>query len=169
MRRLVVLVVFGLMMSRAVATAAADLKIGYIDLQQVLESVDEGKKVKKILEKEFSARSKELESAEDELKQMKADLDRQSLMMTDQAKRDKMSEFQTKLREHQQKAQSAQMELVDKQNEYLKPIEAKLSKVIAELGQSAGYTLIIRKEALLYAPTSVDITHDVVAAYNAKK
>jgi outer membrane protein len=40
-------------------------------------------------------------------------------------------------------------------------------KIIAEIGKSGGYLAIINKSAVLYSPSTIDITDEVVKRYNA--
>src|SRR5262245_28424487 len=75
---------------------AADLKLGYVDLQRALNEVDEGKTAKASLKREFDQKQKLLDEKQEELKRMKADLDKQSVVMAEDAKKEKQGELDRK-------------------------------------------------------------------------
>jgi len=41
-------------------------------------------------------------------------------------------------------------------------------EIIEEIGKSEGYLLIMDKRGVLYSPSTIDITDQVVKKYNAK-
>ena len=69
------------------AAPAAELKIGYVNLQQAVTEVDEGKAARETLKKEFDSKQKMLDDKQNELKRMKDDLDKQMVVMSEDAKR----------------------------------------------------------------------------------
>ena len=84
------------------ATGASAQKIGFVDLQRALNEVDEGAKAKAKLKKEFEKKQKQLDSKQEKLKAMKAELDAGGMMLQPDVKQQKMAELQKELVEVQQ-------------------------------------------------------------------
>ena len=59
-------------------TATAQVSIGSVNVQKVLVSVKEGKKVRKKLKSEFESKQKELREEEKKIQKMQSDFQKQS-------------------------------------------------------------------------------------------
>jgi len=152
------------------ARAEAEPRFGYIDMQRALNEVEEGKKAKAKLKKDFDEKQSMLDQKQDELKKLKDDLDKQQLVINDNAKRERMGELQQKFMELQQLYAKLQKELSEKEMELTKAIFDKMEGIIAEIAQKESLTMIFEKNEsrLLYAPSSMDFTNDLIRKYNAK-
>ncbi len=152
------------------AASAADLKIGYVDLQKALNEVDEGKSAKAVLKRDFDEKQKELDRKQEELKRMRADLDKQSVVMSDQARREKEEEFQRKAMETQGRFLELQKELSGREREVTRGIFDKMGVLIREIAEAEGFTMVFEKTdaGLLYAPPALDITNELIRKYNAR-
>ena len=60
-------------------------------------------------------------------------------------------------------------EFAEKEASYIKPISDKLQRVILNIGQKEGYTLIIPRAMALYSVQGSDITDTVIKTYNKTK
>ncbi len=150
--------------------SAADLKIGYVDLQKALSEVEEGKAAKAVLKKDFDEKQKELDRKQEELKRMRADLDKQSVVMSDQARREKEEEFQRKAMETQGRFLELQKDLSGREREMTRGIFERMSVIIREIAEAEGFTMIFEKtdSGLLYAPPALDISNELIRKYNAR-
>src|SRR4051812_47213280 len=81
----------------SVAMASEEMKIGTVDLQKALQSVDAGKKAKAQLEKDFNTKKKELQNEEASLRKMTEEFKKQSLVMNDEARNKKQGEIQERI------------------------------------------------------------------------
>jgi len=77
----------------AALPAAAQTKIGYVDLQRALNEVDEGKAAKALLKKDFEEKQRQLDGKKADFEKLRAEFEKQSVVMSDQAKRDKAAEL----------------------------------------------------------------------------
>jgi outer membrane protein len=167
MRRLAFALAIPLSFATLRAAHAAD-KLAYVDVQRVISEVEEGKAAKAKLRSELESRRGELDKKQKELEAMKADYDRQAGVLTEEAKQQKQKELQTKVMEAQASAQQMQRELVEKEEETLRGISEKLMAVVNEVSERDGFNFVLKKEALLNAPSAADITNDVIRRYNAR-
>ena len=151
----------------AVRAARAE-KIAYVDVQRAIQEVEEGKAAKARLRGELEAKRAEIETKRKDLETLKADYDRQAGVLTDEAKQTKMQELQKKYLEVQQLASKMQDELTGKEQEAMRSIGERMLQVVHEVSEKDGFTFVIDKQVLLYAPAASDITNEVVRRYNDK-
>jgi outer membrane protein len=149
--------------------ALAEVKIGYVDVQRAVMSVEEGKSVKKKLETFAKKKKEELEKAQDDLKTRKEELEKQASLMPDDLKRKKVTEFQQKVAEFQEAYLKSEKELATKQAELSKPILEKLEKIINALAKEQNYDVIVEKSAVLFAKNNFDLTDEIIGRYNSAK
>jgi outer membrane protein len=154
----------------AAKAEAQPLKIGYIDMQRALNEVDEGKKAKAKLKKDFDEKQQTLDRKQDELKKLKDDLDKQALLMKEDQKRERMGELQQKFMELQALYGKLQKELTESEMKLTKEIFDKMEAIINGIAQAESLTIVFEKSEsrILYAPSSMDYTNDLIRKYNAK-
>lgn len=147
--------------------AKANVKVGYVDLNRALNEVAEGKKAKASLEADGKAKQQKLEIKQKELRSLKEELDKQRLILSEEARRDKEGKLQQGLVELQRMSAEFERDFSSKETELTKPIGDKLKQVIAELGKTGGYNVILPKEMILYSPEGTDLTDEVIKRYNS--
>jgi len=119
MRNVIVLAAFTLAIAVPQAARAAEFKIGFVNLQQAVSEVDEGKAARDALKKEFEQKQKTLDDKQNELKRLKEDLEKQMVVMSEEAKREKAMEFERKVNEMQQVYVQMQKDLSDREREMM--------------------------------------------------
>ncbi|MBE0596427.1 MAG: OmpH family outer membrane protein [Desulfuromonadales bacterium] len=154
----------------AAPAVAADVKIGYVDLQKALNLSEAGKSAKEKIAKTVKEYEGTVEARQKELKRIKDDLDKQSLVLSETARGDKEREYQQKLKEFQRFTKDIQEELQQKDTDFTRQILEELLKVIREIGQKEGYTLLFEQteSSLLYADAKIDITDKVIKTYDSR-
>ena len=170
MRTIPVLAAIALALAVPQAARAAELKIGYVNLQQAVTEVDEGKAARDVLKKEFDQKQKMLDDKQNELKRMKDDLDKQMVVMSDEAKREKAMEFERKVNEMQQVYVQMQKDLQEREREMMKVIFDKMESVIRDIATAEGYAYVFEQQnaGLMVAPPLANMTQELVRRYNAK-
>lgn len=150
--------------------SSADLKIGYVDLQRALNDVDEGKTAKAQLKKDFDAKQKKLDEAQEEFKRLKADFDKQAVVMSEEVRRDKQGVLDRKFQEVQGLFVQLQKELSEREREMTRGIFDKMGGIIRDIADAEGFTMIFEKNdaGLLFAPPNLDITDQLVRRYNTR-
>jgi len=174
MMRASLLVVATLLLADVRSAAAADtagpMKIGYVDMTNALNLLEEGKKEKAKLKKDFDGKQKKLDAMQEDLKKMKEDFDKQAPMLKEDVKSKKQEEMQKKFMELQQTYVGLQKELTEKEQIITRDIFAKMKTIIEKIGDRDNYTVILeRNEAnVLYFKKHMDITDEVVRVYNSQ-
>jgi len=147
---------------------AADVKIGYIEMQRALNSSEAGKAAKEQLAARLKKYQDEINVKQDELKKLKDELEKQGAFLNDSIKASKEKDYQQKLKEFQRFTKDAQEELQGKDEEFTRKILEGMEKVIKEYGRKNGYTFIfVKNESMLFADEKADLTNEVLKQFNA--
>lgn len=143
-------------------------KFAYVDLNQALNNVEEGKKAKSILERDYEKKKKELEAENQKLQSMRDELESKRMVLSDEALRRKVAELEQQQMAFQKKLVAHQQDWAKKEGELTASILEKLIEVVKEVGKSEGYDYVFEKtEAnIIYAPPNADLTDKVIRAYN---
>lgn len=162
----VMMVLIGLGVSGKVF--GADIKIGLVNFQKALNEVEQGKKAKELLKTEFDAKQKKLNVQQDELKKLQADAEKQKSVLSQDALLEKQKTFNEKYMDLQKSMGAYREELVAKDTKLTSLILQNLKKVVAQIGEKGGYTLIVEgsQDAVLYAKSQEDLTAKVISLYN---
>lgn len=152
-------------------TVHADGKIALVNLQKALNDVDEGKKIKATLKKDFETKNAEIQKMKSDIETTSKNLESQKMVLSQDALKTKTQEIQTKFMDLQNKAATYEQDLKKKEAESAKKILDKLQLIVGSLAQKNGYSLVLENSAniVLYSKDTVDITPDVISAYNSGK
>jgi outer membrane protein len=147
---------------------AEEIKIGTVDMQKALQSVEAGKKAKAQLEKDFNAKKKELQGEEANIKKMGEEFKKKSVVMSEDARAKKQTEIQERIMKFQEMTARSQGEIQQKERELTEPIITKLRAIIQDLAKSKNYSVILEKNenTVLFSQEKDDLTGDVVSAFN---
>ncbi len=158
-----------LALSLAPVTAAAEQKIGYVDLQRALNEVEQGKAAKAALKKDFEGKQKQLDGKKTEFDRLQAEFEKQAVVMSDQAKREKAQDLDRRARELQALFVNLQKELSEREQQATRGIFEKMSGLVREIAEADGFTVVLEKGAgLVYAPASLDLTNELIRKFNAR-
>jgi outer membrane protein len=155
----------------APSLAAADVKIGYVDLQRALNESAAGKKAKEDFRGQVERLESQLKGKKDELDKLKSDLETKGTVMADAQRKKLETEFEQKRLDLKRRFEDSQAELQKKDQELTGRIIQDLQAIIKEVGDRDGYTLILElgSSPVLYYKKSSDITDDVLSVYNSRK
>lgn len=150
---------------------AADQKIALVSLQKALNMVDDGKKAQDALHKDYEMKKKQLDALKVDLEKMNTDLEGQKAVLSQDAMNAKRKDLQTKFLDLQTKAADYERDLRTKASDTTQKILLALRDIVVEMSKQQNYSLVIENsaETVLYSQDAVDITDQVIAAYNKKK
>ena len=150
------------------ATAVAQQKLAYVDLQRALNEVEEGKAAKAALKREFEQKQKLVDERKTEFDKLRADVEKQSSVMSEEARREKQAELERKGMELQGFFVQLQKDLSDREREATRGIFDKMHGIVREIADSEGVSMVVAAEALVFAQPSLDLTNELVRKYNAR-
>ena len=147
--------------------SAAEIKIGYVDSNEIMSKFEEVRQVQVDLEKEQRRLESEFNRLVAQLDSLQQDYERQRLLMSDTRRQEKENEIinmKKSAEEFQLKKFGPEGEIYRKQNELLKPVLKKIDDAIQKVGGEQGYDFILdaMSGALLYALDSHNLTEDVM-------
>lgn len=149
---------------------AADVKLGYIDMQRALNTSEAGKEAKEQLAARVKKYQEEINTKQEDIKKLKDELEKQGMLLSESARAAKEKDYQQRLKEFQRFTKDAQDELQGKDEEFTRRIIETMEKVIQEFGRTNGYTFIfVRNEGMLFADDKVDVTDAVLKLLNASR
>ena len=149
--------------------AFAQAKIATVDFQKALDNVSEGTAAKARLEKMFADKKAALDKMRSDLEARQVELEKQSVILSDAAKKQKEEEFYTAQMAFQQAYQRSEGEM---QQAYMGAIETlieKMKKLSQTIATEKAYTLVIEvnEGGVIYASPTIDMTPELITRYNA--
>ena len=145
----------------------AEIKIGYVDSNEIMSNFEEVRQVQVDLEKEQRRLEGDLNTLISRLDSLKQDYQRQRLLMSESRRNEKENEI-TNMEKSVQQFQldkfGPEGEIYKKQNQLLKPVLGKIDAAIQQVGSDRGYDFILdaMSGALLYALDSHNLTEAVM-------
>ena len=154
-----------------VSTQAADLKIGYIDSERIFRSYTGTSDAQSKLDQEVTEWETKAEDMRKEVEGLQQELEAQSLLLSEEKKREKEQTLQSKYAEYQQFVTSIwgpQGEAVKRNEELTKPIIEKIDAILKTIGEEENYTFIFDAVGggLVYAKPTFDLTDRVIEELN---
>jgi outer membrane protein len=164
---LLVLTIFSFVFSSG---AFAKFVVGKVDIQRILLSVSEGKRVRDQLKKKFEEKQKVLKKEEKSIRTEQESFEKRKNLLSDKKKNEGGQKLQEKILKLQQKSVKYQKEMQGMENKLKKPILEKLKLVIDQVSKKSGVdiTFEVSTAPVVYAKESKDLTNDVIKAYDKK-
>lgn len=146
----------------------AESKIGTVDMQKILMLSDAGKDAKEQLAVRAAKYEAEKNVKEDELKKLKGELEKQSVLLSESARSAKEKDYQQKLKEYQRFMKDAQDDLQAKNDEFTNKIVEEIVKVVQDYGKNNSFTYIfVKNDSMIYMEDRADLTDELLKQFNA--
>jgi outer membrane protein len=155
-------------MGASSSAAQQGVKIGVVDVQQVLNQSQRGLALKQKMEQEVAGRNKDLEARQQEVVKLQAEFEKQAPVLSEQAKREKSESIQKKVRDVRRMAEDAGRDFEKRLRETEMETTREIFTVIQEYGKDQGYSLIFERNSIVYSSTAVDLTAEIVKRFDTK-
>jgi outer membrane protein len=155
----------------AAVSQAQQLKIAYVDVVQLKQEYKEFRDAEAKFETYMAVQQAKADSMQQEMQQIADRLEKQDMMLTEQAKNDLRDRLMAKQSEYQtfaNQVMGTEGEAAQKEYELSKPIIEKINTVIKLIALREGYAFILDSTAgtVLYGDEKYDITQKVLAELN---
>ncbi len=148
---------------------AADVaKIGVIDLQRVIETSNQGKTAQAQIKKQKDKMEDDLKLKGAEIEQIRQRLEREAMVMSKEAREEKEREARIKLNDFKSLQKRYRSELQNLEKRLIEQLKDNVFELVNKIGKKEGYLLIISKIGVLYSPSSIDITDQLIKQLNKK-
>ncbi len=151
-----------------VSIQAAELKIGWVDLQRVISSSAEGQQAQADIQKKADEYTRQADQMQAQLETMAADYKNQEEMLTPAARSEKQDTMSKLEVEYNRFVQDSRDELGRAEQRALQGLLQDIGKLVVEFGEQEGYAVILEAGNILYGSTSNEVTEDIIALYNAR-
>lgn len=146
--------------------AAADTKVGAVNVERILRDSNTAKAVSAKLEQDFSKRERELRASADQLRQAVEKFERESPTLPESQRSTRQRTLVDQERDLQRRQRDFQEELNLRRNEALQQVVEKLNRVIRTIAEAEKYDLIVQEA--YYVSPRVDITDRVMTQLDGK-
>ena len=143
---------------------AAELKIGYVNVGDVLNGYERTKESERTLEQKVQQKQAELETRAGELKKLRDSLE----LLSAQAREAKAKEIEEKSDEFQRLKARSQRDLVRERNAIGKTILDEIQAVITDYAKTNGFTVMLDRRSLVYGQDAYDVTEEVLKLLNER-
>lgn len=166
--------VFGALIVMLLSCGAfAQLKLGYVNSDAILEQYSGTKAAEEELRKQYAQWEQEASKKEQNIRNMQENLQKQALLLSEDRKNQINKELQDSLASYQKYLQDKfgqQGEAAQKNNELLRPIVEKVNNIINKIAADENYDFIFDSKAgVVFAKKSYDLTDKVIKALNSGK
>ncbi len=149
--------------------ARAEVKLAYVDIQRALNECQAGKKAKTGFHTRVQTLQAKLQKEQSEVQQLKDELEKKGMLMKPDQRQSLQDEYLSKLKVLQRNYKDSKDELERKDNEITSRIVHDLAQIIHDLGEKRGDTMVLEKGSILWGAPGIDITDQVIRAYDAAK
>ena len=151
------------------AAPASAQKIGYINSNTILQEAPGAKEARDQLDREMAQVRIRLQQAEDSLRVIREEFDRQQLTLSATARQQREAEINQRIADYQRRFQEAQEQVSRRQDEVLQPIMGRVNQVIDQIRREGDYSLIFDTAAgvIIAADPALDLTSEVIRRLRA--
>ena len=150
------------------AAVAAELKLGYVNLQKALNECLAGKEAVLELETETKKRQEQIDVKQEDLKKLNEEIEKKKTVWSADMQEQKQKELQVKMQEFQRFYLQSNDDLKRREQEKKTVIIKDLIEIAKPLGKEKGYTFLFELQGLIYGPPEEDMTNDLIKAYDAE-
>lgn len=151
----------------------AELKIAYINSEQIVNEYQGTKEAQEKFNKEVAKWEQEASERQKAIKTKKEQLEKQSLLLSTERKKELESQLEQDLIEYNKFLQEKfgqQGDAVKKNEELLKPIMDKVNKILDRIAKDENYDFIFDgRYSLVFAKKAYDITGKVIQELNKEQ
>ncbi len=160
--------IMAFLMVFALNVSAAELKIGYVQVDKILKEAPQTKSSGKMLENEFKPRTQSLDALAKKIKSKQDNLQKNALTMTESDRRGLERSVQDLKTEFNRKQRDLQTDFNKRKNDELTKLQEKVNKAVKAVAEKEGYDLIVYG-GVAYANAKVDMTDKVLKSLTSQK
>lgn len=157
-----------LMLMLAMASAgAADMKIGFVDVERIRRESAPAERASRQLEKEFAPRAQELQRREAQIKTLQGQLEKDAMTMAESDRRAKEQELARMTVDFQRMQREYREDLNLRRNQELATLFEQADRVIRKIAEAEQFDLIVQEA--VFRSSRIDITDKVIKALAESK
>ena len=168
--RILLLLALGVMLGWGVGATSDPVKIGFVDIEQVMATVEKGKAAREEFERKMREAQQRIAPMVEQLQAMEKELQSKQFVMSEEAVKNKQLDMVELKNRYENKAKEEEGQLKVEQQRMFGPLMEKLATVIKDVGRENGFSAILRTDTpgLEYRKEALDVTDLVIKTYNGK-
>lgn len=157
----------------SVPTSVGPAKIAVVAFQVAVTQTNEFQRAFGDLQKKFQPKREALKALNDQIDSLTKELQATDSKLTDQEKAAKARQLDDKKKQFDREQQDDQTDFSQEMQELFQATGSKVYDVLSTYAQQHGFTLVLdvansQQNPVMYALPTMDITKEVIAAYNTK-
>ncbi len=148
--------------------AAADFKMGVIDVQFILNTSKRGQEAKRLLTEERDFRMQKLRERKETLDKNIADLDKRRAALSPEAFRKEQEKLLADQQQFGAMLQEVQGGLAQKEQELTRDIVEDVQQLVEQIAKKEGLDMVVEKSAVVYTLPKYDLTERVMKSYDSR-
>jgi len=151
--------------------AAKPGKIGYVNMQEVIDKSKLGRQAHETLKEKFGDKRQELAKEQQAIHQLQQTLDRDKALMSQKELDKKTAEIRERKKKFQQKLTQLQKAVAQEENKLAQRILEPAPAIIAAVAEDKQVSVVFerRQSGFLYVDEGLDLTAEVIKRLDAKK
>ena len=162
MRKLQWLALLALLALAGGASAQAEGRIGFVNLDRILRDAAPAQRAQKKLEGEFARREQEMAKMAESIKRMQEALEKNVMTMSESERGKREREFGEANREFQRKQRELREDFNQRRNEELSGILERANRAVRQIAEAEKFDIIFQEA--VFASPRIDITDKVIRA-----
>ncbi len=148
-------------------TSHAELKIGFVQVDKILQEAPQTIESNKKLEKEFSSRTDKLKADVKALKERESSFSKDALTMKDSERGTKEKSLSQLRVDVQRIERELREDIIIRRNEELGGLQEQINKAVTAVSKAEGYDLVLYN-GVAYASEKIDITDKILKSLGKK-
>ncbi len=150
----------------AAQAAAAEVKVGFVDVRKVMELAPQSEEARNSIEKEFAPRDRELLQQQKEVRTLEDRLVKNAAVLSEVERQRKETDIRASKRELRRAQDEFREDLNLRRSQELSKIQQTAREVIQKFAKAEKYDLIV-SEGVVFAGKRVDITDKILERLRA--
>ncbi|MDQ1334256.1 MAG: outer membrane protein [Thermodesulfobacteriota bacterium] len=147
---------------------AETVKIGVLNMKRLQQNSAKFQKIREELKGKFNALQNKLDAERAQISKIEEELQKQSMMLSLDAKEGKEMELGKKTRHYKYMYEEVTQEMKNAEYEATRKVGKEIEKIVEKIAQAEGYTIIMEEGTMgmIYYNNAIDITDRVTKAYD---
>ena len=146
----------------------AEIKIGVVDPQRLLEESPQGKAASEAMRSEFAPRQRTLQAQEQALKAKQEKLQKDAATMTEEQRARAEKELRDAARDLERARGEFNDDATARRNEEMSRLQRTLGEEVRTYAKAQNYDLILTAETVVYFGPAYDVTPAILSALQAR-
>ena len=150
----------------ATEVTAADVKIGFVDVQKAIIETTQFKKSQVRFRGELEKEKGNIEARKKKVESMLIEINKQANVLNPSLKKKKEESFLREKKDFERYVQDREEEFARREKAALDKISRKMLEVLKQLGKQKKLTMVLEKKTAFYSDSNLDLTSLATKTYN---